>query len=127
MMRPDRAVCSGRVLGLRDETEACSLVADDHPLRLYCEVKRLLGYRRPRGDRSETVRSTLIVSLIVVFGTLLGAQADQPLPDVDRFGPQVGDTVPAFSLVDQRGQTRDLASLMGPNGMMLVFNRSADW
>ena len=73
------------------------------------------------------MRSTLIVSLIVVFGTLLGAQAEQPLPDVDRFGPQVGDTVPAFSLVDQHGQTRDLASLMGPNGMMLVFNRSADW
>lgn len=70
------------------------------------------------------MRSTLIVSLMVVFGTLLGAQA---LPDVDRFGPQVGDIVPAFSLVDQRGQTRDLASLMGPNGMMLVFNRSADW
>ena len=73
------------------------------------------------------MRSTLIVSLIVVFGTLLGAQAEQPLPDVDRFGPQVGDTVPAFSLIDQRGQTRDLASLMGPNGMMLVFNRSANW
>ena len=76
------------------------------------------------------MRSTLIVCLVVVFGvfgTLLGAQAEQPLPDVDRFGPQVGDTVPAFSLVDQRGQTRDLASLMGPNGMMLVFNRSADW
>ena len=73
------------------------------------------------------MRSTLIVCLIVVCGTLLGAQAEQPLPDVDRFGPQVGDTVPAFSLADQNGQTRDLASLMGPNGLMLVFNRSATW
>ena len=73
------------------------------------------------------MRSTLIVCLIIVFGTLLGAQAEQPLPDVDRFGPQVGDTVPAFSLADQNGQTRDLASLMGPNGLMLVFNRSANW
>ena len=73
------------------------------------------------------MRSTLIVCLIIVFGTLLGAQAEQPLPDVDRFGPQVGDTVPAFSLADQNGQTRDLASLMGPNGLMLVFNRSAGW
>ncbi len=42
-------------------------------------------------------------------------------------GPQVGDAVPDFSLTDQTGADRDLASLMGPNGLMLVFSRSADW
>jgi peroxiredoxin len=42
-------------------------------------------------------------------------------------GPQVGDVVPDFSLTDQTGADRDLASLMGPNGLMLVFSRSADW
>ena len=42
-------------------------------------------------------------------------------------GPQVGDAVPDFSLTDQAGGDRDLASLMGPNGLMLVFSRSADW
>ena len=31
------------------------------------------------------------------------------------------------ALVDQQGDTRDLASLMGRNGLMLVFSRSADW
>ena len=55
------------------------------------------------------------------------AQDQAPLPEVDRFGPQVGEVVPEFSLVDQRGETQTLQSLMGSNGMMLVFSRSADW
>ena len=42
-------------------------------------------------------------------------------------GPQVGDVVPSFSLPDQTGAARNLDSLMGPNGLMLVFSRSADW
>ena len=50
-----------------------------------------------------------------------------PAPDVTKLGPQVGDKAPDFSLADQNGQTRTLASLMGPKGLILVFNRSADW
>jgi cytochrome oxidase Cu insertion factor (SCO1/SenC/PrrC family) len=50
-----------------------------------------------------------------------------PLPDVHTLGPQVGDRVPDFTLLDQQGQSRTLASLMGPRGLMLVFYRSADW
>jgi hypothetical protein len=49
------------------------------------------------------------------------------LPDVQKLGPQVGSRVPDFTLLDQEGQSRTLASLMGPKGLMLVFNRSADW
>ncbi len=45
----------------------------------------------------------------------------------ETLGPQVGDVVPDFSLTDQTGAGRDLASLTGPNGLMLVFIRSADW
>ena len=47
--------------------------------------------------------------------------------DVAKLGPQVGEKVPDFSLPDQHGQTRTLASLMGAKGLVLVFNRSADW
>ena len=47
--------------------------------------------------------------------------------DVETLGPKVGDTVPAFSLPDQHGTPRTLASLMGPKGAILVFFRSADW
>ena len=54
--------------------------------------------------------------------------ASQPvLPDVQKLGPQVGSRVPDFTLLDQKGQSRTLASLMGPKGLMLVFYRSADW
>ena len=65
------------------------------------------------------------MTAVVTGGTV--ATAQDPLPEVDRFGPQVGETVPDFSLVDQLGDARTLSSLMGPNGLMLVFSRSADW
>ncbi|MGH9383346.1 MAG: hypothetical protein ACRD2N_03510 [Vicinamibacterales bacterium] len=47
--------------------------------------------------------------------------------DVEQVGPKVGDAVPHFSLPDQHGATRTLASLIGPKGAILVFFRSADW
>jgi len=47
--------------------------------------------------------------------------------DVSRLGPQVGERVPDFSLPDQTGRVRNLDSIMGPRGAMLVFLRSADW
>ena len=47
--------------------------------------------------------------------------------DVSKLGPQVGERVPDFSLVDQVGRARNLQSIMGRRGAMLVFVRSADW
>jgi cytochrome oxidase Cu insertion factor (SCO1/SenC/PrrC family) len=73
-----------------------------------------------------TTRAAVAIGAFVL-ATGAVASAQEPLPDVDRFGPQVGETVPDFSLVDQFGETRSLQSLMGPDGLMLVFSRSADW
>ena len=42
-------------------------------------------------------------------------------------GPVVGQTLPAFEVKDSKGVTRTFASLKGPNGLVLVFFRSADW
>jgi len=42
-------------------------------------------------------------------------------------GPRVGATIPAIEANDQTGAARDLASLKGANGLVLVFTRSADW
>ena len=42
-------------------------------------------------------------------------------------GPAIGEKIPAFSLPDQAGRTRSLHDLTGPNGLLLVFSRSADW
>lgn len=47
--------------------------------------------------------------------------------EVSKLGPQVGQRVPDFSLTDQSGKTWTLQSIMGPQGAMLVFYRSADW
>ena len=47
--------------------------------------------------------------------------------DVASLGPQVGEQVPAFSLPDQNGRVRTLDSILGPNGAILLFHRSADW
>lgn len=48
-------------------------------------------------------------------------------PDVKTLGPQVGEKIPDFTLRDQYGEMRTLGSLMGPKGLVLVFNRSAEW
>jgi cytochrome oxidase Cu insertion factor (SCO1/SenC/PrrC family) len=85
---------------------------------------------------SSSEQSKPLVGLFAVsclaFGLAAGAMPQQPAtpampPDVQKLGPQVGTRVPDFSLPDQHGQTRTLQSLMGPKGLMLVFNRSADW
>lgn len=47
--------------------------------------------------------------------------------DVAKLGPQVGQQVPDFNLPDQTGRVRNLQSVMGPRGAMIVFYRSADW
>ena len=44
-----------------------------------------------------------------------------------RTGPEIGEKVPDFTLSDQAGQLWSLKDLMGRNGLMLVFSRSADW
>ncbi len=44
-----------------------------------------------------------------------------------RTGPAVGSRVPDFALPDQDGRLRSFADLAGPNGLLLVFTRSADW
>jgi cytochrome oxidase Cu insertion factor (SCO1/SenC/PrrC family) len=47
--------------------------------------------------------------------------------DIETAGPQVGDSLPEFSLRDQHGDARSLKSLQGPKGAVIVFFRSADW
>ncbi|HUY18466.1 MAG TPA: hypothetical protein VMV15_04495 [Candidatus Binataceae bacterium] len=42
-------------------------------------------------------------------------------------GPEIGTRVPEFTLPDQNGKARALGDLTGPDGLLLVFYRSADW
>lgn len=66
----------------------------------------------------------LILAALIAVG--LTAQAPPPV-DVEKIGPKVGETVPDFSAPDQSGRQQTLKSIMGPNGAMISFNRSADW
>ncbi len=54
------------------------------------------------------------------------AQERTPV-DVASLGPQIGEIVPDFSLPDQNGRVRTRDSILGPNGAILLFHRSADW
>ena len=42
-------------------------------------------------------------------------------------GPEIGERIPDFSAYDQNGNVVGLGDVMGPNGAMVVFHRSADW
>ncbi len=63
----------------------------------------------------------------LAFGSTVNAQSARTPIDVHALGPQVGDRVPDFSLPDQTGTMRTLDSIMGPNGAMILFYRSANW
>ena len=79
-------------------------------------------------QQSVVVATAIVFVLIGVSRATPQQAAPQPtLPDVQKLGPQVGSRAPDFTLVDQGGQSRTLTSLTGPKGLMLVFNRSADW
>jgi peroxiredoxin len=71
-----------------------------------------------------TMRMILAISALLTINAL--AQEVRKV-DVSKLGPQVGTTVPDFSLTDQRGKRQTLQSVMGPKGAMIVFYRSADW
>ncbi len=58
---------------------------------------------------------------------MLSATSPPPAGDPSTLGPAIGQALPNFEARDQHGQLRDFASLQGPNGLVLVFFRSADW
>lgn len=64
--------------------------------------------------------------IAAAFWVSLQAQVQAPR-DATGIGLAAGATAAAFSLPDQSGQPRSLESLMGPQGLVLVFFRSADW
>jgi len=79
------------------------------------------------------VRALAIAALLIVRSSSAAeTQADAAalrklLADASAVGLPVGTAAPDFKLRDQSGRERDLASLTGPKGLVLVFFRSADW
>jgi hypothetical protein len=58
--------------------------------------------------------------------SLAAAMTQVPAPSLD-IGPAVGGAVPRFEARDQTGRLRTFEDLKGPNGLVLLFFRSADW
>ena len=56
------------------------------------------------------------------FGEFIKAQNDGATS-----GLNVGEKIPAFELSDQHGNRKSFGDLAGPDGLLLVFSRSADW
>jgi hypothetical protein len=75
------------------------------------------------------MRHLIVWSVFVLTGMLqpIAQERTRERIDVSKLGPQVGEGVPDFNLVDQTGRPRNLQSIMGSRGAMLVFIRSADW
>lgn len=42
-------------------------------------------------------------------------------------GPDIGVKVPDFSLIDQYGNSKNLKNIIGKNGAIINFYRSASW
>ncbi len=73
---------------------------------------------------------TVMATLIIGLTWMVYAPTSTPTRtriDVSELGPQVGERVPDFSLPDQNGDLWTLNSIMGPNGALLLFHRSANW
>jgi hypothetical protein len=62
---------------------------------------------------------------LVVGLVLLGAALSLPAEEVA--GVPAGNPVPPFRARDQFAKEHTLSSLMGPNGLVLLFFGSADW
>ena len=74
------------------------------------------------------LRLMLLLAVLMPAAAAGGQSVEERMKvDLSQVGPQIGERVPDFSLVDQTGRSQTLQSLMGPNGLMLVFFRSADW
>ena len=60
------------------------------------------------------------------FGAIVIAAAAAGFAEIPA-GPDVGEPIPRFEARDQTGTLRTFEDLTGPNGLLLLFFRTADW
>lgn len=84
-----------------------------------------------RGARGLAV--ALVLSLFALPALSQPVYSTQFLTDIPTgsrgmvSGPEIGERIPDFEALDQHGNLVSLSDLMGPEGAMIVFVRSADW
>jgi len=72
---------------------------------------------------------THVLGVLTGLLTLLQCSAPEQRPVRNAWdpGPPIGTVLPPFQALDQHGRLQTLASLRGPSGLLLNFNRSAVW
>jgi len=75
-------------------------------------------------DLSEQLVRALGFAALMLASGVAGAQS--PGPSIAT-GPAVGEKIPEFEAIDQSGRRQTFETLRGPNGLLLLFHRSADW
>ena len=78
--------------------------------------------------RNVSTRALLAgVLAALVLGFPSQAMQSRTPVEVASLGPQIGEQVPDFSLPDQNGRVWTRDSILGPNGAIVLFHRSANW
>ena len=97
-----------------EDSGAASSIARDVPADLAekAAIMREFGRRRAAGEPvSEELQAKHVNATNDNYST----------------GPEPAERIPDFALPDANGVLRSLTDLSGPNGLLLVFHRSADW
>ena len=68
-----------------------------------------------------------VLTLVALFVTLAFAAQQSPPIDKPSIGIAIGQKMPPFTAVDQLGHDVSSDTLIGQNGTVLLFFRSADW
>ena len=50
-----------------------------------------------------------------------------PTDEGMKTGPAIGENIPNFEATDQNGKLTNFKDIVGPNGALILFHRSADW
>ena len=71
----------------------------------------------------------LLIMLIIVACSQNSDINDYPIDPKLGFstGPNINEKVPEFSLADQDGIIKSLTEMIGENGALILFFRSASW
>ena len=104
------------------ESPECTKTLPDAKLALYDDTNRVMYDLEPQ----ESITAKL-GDIVTVRGTFDGETIHLGSLELMSIGLAVGEKAPTFSAIDQNGQVQTLETLKGPNGMVLLFFRSADW
>jgi hypothetical protein len=104
------------------ESPECTKTLPDAKLALYDDTNRVMYDLEPQ--KSITAK---LGDIVTVRGTFDGETIHLGSLELMSIGLAVGEKAPTFSAIDQNGHVQTLETLKGPNGMVLLFFRSADW